>query len=64
LASHTSADDVGRVAVQAELGILALIHLVPGDDPSITNEMWLAAPSAIFPGPVVLGCDPLSFVPR
>jgi ribonuclease BN (tRNA processing enzyme) len=57
LASHTSADDVGRVAVQAEVAMLALNHLIPGDDPHITNEMWLAPPSAMFQGPVVLGCD-------
>ena len=40
LASHTLPEDVGRVAAAAGVKTLVLSHFVPGDDPSITDEMW------------------------
>jgi ribonuclease BN (tRNA processing enzyme) len=57
LASHTSAEDAGRVAQQAGVKQLVLSHLVPADDPAITDEMWIAAARAHFRGPVVVGKD-------
>src|SRR6185436_18893354 len=42
IASHTSTEDVGLVAAQAGVKTLVLSHLVPGDDPSITDEQWAA----------------------
>lgn len=57
LASHTSTHDVGRVATQAEVSILVLNHLVPGDDPEISDAMWLGPPRAAFGGHVLLGSD-------
>jgi ribonuclease BN (tRNA processing enzyme) len=57
LASHTAAEDCGRVAAAAGVGMLVLSHLVPSDDPAITDEMWIAAARVHFRGPVVVGKD-------
>src|SRR6266568_3628594 len=40
LASHTPSTEVGRIAAAAGVKTLVLSHFVPGDDPSITDEMW------------------------
>lgn len=39
-ASHTDAADVGKLAAKAGVKQLALNHLVPCDDPLITDETW------------------------
>lgn len=57
LASHTSAEDAGRVAQEAEVKLLVLSHLVPADDPEITDEMWIAAARTHFGGHVIVGKD-------
>ncbi len=57
LASHTTTEEVGKIAATAELGVLVLNHLVPGDDASISDDEWLSAPRADFAGPVHLGYD-------
>ena len=57
LASHTTTKEVGKVATEAGVKTLVLNHLVPGDDPSITDEMWLADPCRDFDGQVMVGCD-------
>lgn len=57
LASHTSAEDCGRVAAAAGVGTLVLSHLAPGDDPTITDDMWIEAASRHFRGRVVIGKD-------
>lgn len=57
LASHTSAEDAGRVAQQAGAKLLVLSHLVPADDPTITDAMWIAAARVHFRGPVVVAKD-------
>lgn len=57
VASHTSTEEVGKVATAAGVKMLVLNHLVPGDDPSLTEEMWLADPRRDFDGPVILGRD-------
>jgi ribonuclease BN (tRNA processing enzyme) len=36
---------------------LVLSHLVPGDDPSITDEQWIAGVRAHFNGTVIVGKD-------
>lgn len=61
LASHTSTQDVGHVATRAEVGMLVLNHLVPGDDATITDAMWLAPVKANFDGQVLLGKDLMCF---
>src|SRR5262249_47977782 len=42
-ASHTLAEDVGRIAAAAQVKTLVLNHFVPGDDKSLTPEFWTEA---------------------
>lgn len=60
LASHTMAADVGRIATQAQAGHLVLNHLVPADDPQITEADWARELSATWDGPLTIGRDGLS----
>ncbi|MFP5406924.1 MAG: MBL fold metallo-hydrolase, partial [Gammaproteobacteria bacterium] len=55
--SHTLAEDVGKIAQAAEVKTLVLSHFVPGDDPSITAEMWASPVQANFKGRIVVGKD-------
>jgi len=57
MSHHTSAEDAGRVAQKAGVKTLVLSHLVPPDDPGITDQMWLDAAQVHFKGTVVLGKD-------
>lgn len=59
-ASHTLAEDVGRIAAAAGIGTLVLNHFVPADDRTLTPEIWTAAVRTTFAGPVVVGHDLLS----
>jgi ribonuclease BN (tRNA processing enzyme) len=57
LASHTPSTEVGRIAAAAGVQTLVLSHFVPGDDPTITDEMWAAGARAHFKGRIVVGRD-------
>jgi ribonuclease BN (tRNA processing enzyme) len=57
LASHTSTEDVGRIAAQAGVKSLVLSHLVPGNDPTITDEQWAEGPRKHFNGQIIVGKD-------
>ncbi len=57
LASHTSAEDCGRVAAAAGVKTLVLSHFVPPDDPQVTEEMWRDAARRHFAGEIVIGRD-------
>ena len=57
LASHTPPAEAGRIAAAAGVKKLVLSHFVPGDDPSITDEMWLEGVRPYFKGEVVVGRD-------
>jgi ribonuclease BN (tRNA processing enzyme) len=57
LASHTLAEDVGRIATEAGVGLLALNHLVPADDPLVTEQHWVDAVRAYYVGPLIVGRD-------
>jgi ribonuclease BN (tRNA processing enzyme) len=57
MSHHTSAEDAGRVAQAAGVKMLVLSHLVPPDDPVITDQMWIDAARVHFRGPVVVGKD-------
>jgi ribonuclease BN (tRNA processing enzyme) len=57
LASHTSTEDVGRVAAAARVKTVVLSHFVPGADPVITDEMWAEGVRRHFRGRVVVGKD-------
>ena len=55
--SHTSAEDCGRVAAAAGVKTLVLSHLVPSDDPAITDQMWIDTAKKHFSGRVIVGKD-------
>jgi ribonuclease BN (tRNA processing enzyme) len=57
LSHHTSAADAGRVAQAARVKTLVLSHLLPAEDPLVSDQMWIDAASAHFRGRVVLGKD-------
>lgn len=55
--SHTSAEDCGRAAAEAGVKTLVLSHLVPPDDPEVTERMWADAARRHFGGEVIVGRD-------
>ena len=57
LSHHTTAEDAGRVAAEAHVGTLVLSHLVPAEDPEVTEAMWSDAARKHFSGRVVVGKD-------
>lgn len=57
IASHTVPEDVGKVAAAAGVKTLVLSHFVPGDDPSITDEMWTEGVRKQFKGQIIVGKD-------
>lgn len=57
LAHQTSAEDAGRVAQAAGVKTLVLSHLVPPDDPEVTDRMWADAARVNFGGSVIVGKD-------
>jgi ribonuclease BN (tRNA processing enzyme) len=56
LASHTTVEDVGRVAATANVKTLVLSHFVPGDV-DLPDEEWTAGARRHFGGRVVVGAD-------
>jgi ribonuclease BN (tRNA processing enzyme) len=57
VASHSTPEDVGRVAAAAKVKTLVLTHFVPGDDPSITDAQWSDGVRKHFSGTVIVGRD-------
>ena len=57
LDSHTTAEQVGRVASEAGVKTLVLNHFVPGGDAALTDEVWRAAVAPHFKGELVIGRD-------
>ncbi|HEX7023482.1 MAG TPA: hypothetical protein VF187_01585, partial [Gemmatimonadales bacterium] len=55
--AHTTTEQLGVVAARAGVKTLVLSHLVPGADPSITDEMWTAGVRKGFKGRIVVGRD-------
>jgi ribonuclease BN (tRNA processing enzyme) len=55
--SHTAVEDVGRVAAAAGVKTLVLSHLVPADDPTIGDDMWIGAARAHFKGEILVAHD-------
>jgi ribonuclease BN (tRNA processing enzyme) len=56
LASHTTAEEVGRVATEAGVKMLVLSHFVPGGAP-IPDQAWIDAVRPNFCGRIVVGRD-------
>ena len=57
MAHQTSVEDAARVAEAAGVKTLVLSHLVPPDDPEVTEQMWSDAARAQFGGNVIVGRD-------
>jgi ribonuclease BN (tRNA processing enzyme) len=54
---HTTTEQLGHVAAEAGVRTLVLTHFVPGDDPSITDAMWVEGVRESFAGRIVVGRD-------
>ena len=54
---QTSVEEAGRIAQDAGVKTLVLSHLVPPDDPLLTERMWLEAARTHFGGEVIVGRD-------
>jgi ribonuclease BN (tRNA processing enzyme) len=57
LASHIVTEDLGKLAAEAGVKKLVMSHLVPGDDPTITDEMWIEGVRKNYGGEIVVGRD-------
>jgi ribonuclease BN (tRNA processing enzyme) len=57
LASHTSAEDCGKIAAAAGVKTLVLSHFVPPDDPLVSEDMWREAAARHYRGEIVVGRD-------
>jgi ribonuclease BN (tRNA processing enzyme) len=57
IAHQTSAEDAGRAAQAAGVKTLVLSHLVPPDDPDVTDQAWIDAARVHFKGMVIVGKD-------
>ena len=57
LASHTTAEDCGRIAAEAGVKTLVLSHLAPSDPSMVTETMWADAARLHFNGRVIVGRD-------
>ena len=56
LASHSTPEQVGRVATEAGVGTLVLSHFVPGW-PMVADQTWLAEVRPHFSGRIVIAHD-------
>jgi ribonuclease BN (tRNA processing enzyme) len=56
LASHTTVEDVGRIAAAAGAKVLVLSHLVPGDL-EVTDDDWAAEAKKNFSGRIIVARD-------
>jgi ribonuclease BN (tRNA processing enzyme) len=54
--SHTTTEDVGRIAAAAGIKRLVLSHLVPGDI-DVTDEQWIAGVRRSYSGQVIVAKD-------
>ena len=57
LASHTTTEQVGRIATEAGVRTLVLSHFVPGGAPVIPDEVWREAVRPYFAGNLIVGRD-------
>ena len=57
IAGQTSAEGAALVAQAAGVKTLVLSHLIPADDPTVTDQMWIDAARTQFRGNVIVGKD-------
>ncbi|PSW21546.1 MBL fold metallo-hydrolase [Photobacterium sanctipauli] len=62
LIHHTSARDVGKIAQKAQPTKLVLTHLIPADDPDITDQTWIDMVNKEYQGDVVVAKDGMEFL--
>lgn len=55
--SHTTTEDVGRIAAAAGVKVLVLSHFVPGDDPQVTDDDWTRDVRTNFKGRIIVAKD-------
>ncbi|WP_430336131.1 MBL fold metallo-hydrolase [Rhodococcus sp. ACT016] len=56
-ASHTTGEDVGRVATAAGAKKVVLSHIGPGDPRTISDDQWAQRVATTYSGPIVVGND-------
>ncbi|WP_202327467.1 MBL fold metallo-hydrolase [Mesorhizobium sp. 113-3-9] len=59
VASHSFVEEAGRIASDAGVKRLVLNHLIPADDPEITEADWLAAVRKTWAGDLTIARDGL-----
>ncbi|MER8575689.1 MBL fold metallo-hydrolase [Mesorhizobium sp. M1338] len=59
LASHSFAEEAGRIASDAGVTRLVLNHLIPADDPGIGEAEWIAAVRKTWAGDLTIARDGL-----
>jgi len=59
LASHSFAEEAGRIASDAGVRRLVLNHLIPADDPAIGEADWIDAVRKTWPGDLTIARDGL-----
>ena len=59
LASHSLAEEAGRIATDAGVRRLVLNHLIPADDPEIGEADWIAAVRKTWAGDLTIARDGL-----
>jgi len=57
LASHTTTEQVGRIATEAGVKTLVLSHFVPGGYPFLKDDVWYDAVRPHFSGNLIVGRD-------
>jgi ribonuclease BN (tRNA processing enzyme) len=57
LASHTTTEQVGRLATEAGVKTLVLSHFVPGGHPFVPDDVWYDAVRPHFSGNLIVGRD-------
>jgi ribonuclease BN (tRNA processing enzyme) len=57
LASHTTCEQVGKIATEAGVKTLVLSHFVPGGYPFLPDEVWADAVRPNFSGNLIVGKD-------
>jgi ribonuclease BN (tRNA processing enzyme) len=62
LRSHSPAEEAAKIARRAGVKALALNHLIPADDPQITEADWLKATQPHYSGEIHVGHDGLRIV--
>jgi ribonuclease BN (tRNA processing enzyme) len=57
LSHHTTAEEAGQIATDAGVKTLVLSHLIPAEDPLVTEADWIAAASKHYAGRIIVGKD-------